>query len=75
MYEIYIGTNLDRKKYTVDPDTTIRSALEEHDIDYEVGMVTLDSQTLRGADLDKTFRECNAANGSYLLCVKKLQNA
>ena len=75
MFEIYIGNNLDRNKYPVDPDSTVRSALEEHDIDYSFGMVTLDSVTLRGGDLDKTFRELNAATGSYLLCIKKSQNA
>ncbi len=61
MLNVTIGNNLKRFRFNLDPNTTIRQALEdtasETGIDYTMGMLSLDGSTVSGSDLDKTFAE------------------
>ena len=55
MIKVTIGNNVKRKTEILDPETTLREALEEAEIDYISGIMNLDGSTLSPGDLDKTF--------------------
>ena len=55
MINVTIVDNLHRNTYPVDPNTTLRSVLEAHDVDYTTGQTKLDGSSLAAGDLDKTF--------------------
>lgn len=61
MINVTIGNNLKRQHFNINPNTTIRKALEdtaaETGIDYTMGMLSLDGSTISGSGLDKTFAE------------------
>ena len=75
MINVTIGNNLDRQNVLVDPNTTLRAALEQAGVDYTVGMMHLDGATLRPGDLDKTFADFGITEKCYLLNVVKADNA
>lgn len=76
MIKVYVGNNLNRKAVNVSRDVTLRSVLEDNEIDYSVGMTSLDGATLRPGDLDKTFAEMGISGETcYLLNTAKAVNA
>ncbi len=84
MINVTIGNNLTRKRFNIDPNTTIRQAMEstmgETGVDYSVGMLSLDGSTIGGADLDKTFAEMGYTSEEkhdkcFLISVVKADNA
>ena len=75
MIKVTIGNNLSRQSVIIDENTTLRSALEANNIDYTVGMTSLDGSTLGAGDLDKTFAEFGITEKCYLLNVVKADNA
>ena len=56
-------------------DTTIRAALEQAEIDYARGGVSLDGCPLQTSDFDKTFTEKGITEKCFLLQVVKADNA
>lgn len=75
MIQIKFITNAGRENPIVPKNSTVRSFLEENNIDYHVAAPSLDAYTLRGAELDKTFAELGAVDGSILSCIVKTDNA
>ena len=75
MIKVIIGNNVTRTSDIIDETITLREALEAHEIDYSVGMTSLDGCTLNPGDLDKTFEELGVKEKCYLLNVVKAQNA
>ena len=76
MLKVYVGNNLSRKAVNVSHDTTLRKVLEDNQIDYAVGMTSLDGATLKAGDLDKTFAEMEVKGDTcYLLNTAKAVNA
>lgn len=77
MIKVTIGNNITRKPYLLDESTTLRQALEQAEIDYSVGMTSLDGSTLQPGQMDKTFAELlePGADHCFLLNVVKAQNA
>lgn len=75
MIQIKLITNSGRENPIVAKNSTIRACLEENSIDYHVATPSLDGYTLRGAELDKTFAELGAVDGTILSCVIKTDNA
>lgn len=71
MVEVTIGTNTNRTKILVNPENTIRSVLEENNIDYGVGGVHLDGISIPTSDLDKTFTEKGITEKCMLIVVAK----
>ena len=57
MIKVTIGNNVKRKTEILDPETTLREALEDSEIDYTSGIMNLDGSTLSSGDLDKTFAD------------------
>ena len=73
--KVTIGNNIRRSSDIIDENTTLRQALEANEIDYTVGMTSLDGVTLKAGDLDKTFAEMGITEKCYLLNVVKADNA
>ena len=75
MIKVTIGNNVKRKTEIVDPDTTLRDALETAEIDYTTGVINLDGSSLSPGDLDRTFSDFGITEKCYLLNVVKADNA
>ncbi|MBQ9613045.1 MAG: hypothetical protein IJV14_10735 [Lachnospiraceae bacterium] len=75
MLNVTIGNNINRRTVLLPEDTTIREALEQNEIDYSVGMTSLDGSTLTPGQMDKTFAELGITDRCYLLNVVKADNA
>ena len=75
MVQVTMGNNIKRATDVVDENRTLRSVLEENDINYTSGVTTLDGCPLHAGDLDKTFAEHGIREKCYLLCVTKADNA
>lgn len=71
MIKCIIGTNTNRKQVTLDPNRTIKSVLDEHNIDYAVGNIHLDGLAIAGGDLNKTFAEHGIKEACVLIAVVK----
>ena len=75
MIKVTIGNNVSRSSVIIDENTTLRKALEDSNIDYTIGMTSLDGSTLAPGDLDKTFADFGITEKCYLLNVVKADNA
>lgn len=75
MIQVTIGTNTNRKKVTIDPNRTLRSVLEENEINYAVAQLHMDGASLQPGDLDKTFSQLGIVDSCYLIAVVKADNA
>lgn len=75
MIKVCIGSNMGRTTSIIDENTTLRAAFEANNVDYSVGMSSLDGSTLRPGDLDKTFKDFGIAEKCFLMNVVKADNA
>ncbi len=75
MIQVTVGTNVNRSRVVVSPDTTIRQVLENNDVNYETTNVHLDGASLQVGDIDKTFSDFNIQESCYLIAVAKADNA
>ena len=75
MVKVYVGNNVKRTPVMVPENTTLRKVLEDAQIDYSVGMTSLDGATLKAGDLDKTFKDYGISETCYLLNTAKAVNA
>lgn len=73
MINVIVGTNTNRKRITVDPNRTVKSVLEENNIDYAVGNIHLDGLTVAGEGLNKTFTEHGITESCALIAVVKAE--
>jgi len=71
MIKVLIGTNTNRKNVVVDPNRTLKSVLEEHNIDYSTGGIHLDGAAVGGEDLNKTFTDHGITEDCILISVVK----
>lgn len=75
MIQVTIGTNTDRKRVTIDPSKTIKSVLDENEVNYAVATLHLDGATLQPGDMNKSFAEMGITDSCYLIAVVKADNA
>lgn len=75
MIKVTLGTNTNRKSITVDPGRTIKSVLDEQDINYTTGTLHLDGATLQPGEINKTFADFGITDSCYLISVVKADNA
>ena len=75
MIKVTIGTNTNRKNVNVDPNRTIKSVLDENDINYITGTLHLDGATLQPGEINKTFADFGITDSCYLISVVKADNA
>lgn len=71
MIQVTLGTNTDRKVVTVDPARTVKSVLEENNIDYSRGGIHLDGTCLKADALNKSFSENGVRESCILISVIK----
>lgn len=75
MIKITLITNAGREKIIVPKNSTVRSCLQENSINLQVCAPSLNACTLRPAELDQTFDQLGADDGSVLSCIVKTDNA
>ena len=75
MIKVTVGNNVKRESVLVDKAATLRSVLEENEIDYTRGVMHLDGSSLNPGDLDKTFEQMGITEKCFLLNVVKADNA
>ena len=75
MISVTIGTNTKRVKTSIDPNTTLRQALESNEVNYSVATIHMDGCSLQPGDLDKTFADFGIVDSCYLIAVVKQDNA
>lgn len=75
MIKVTVGTNTRRTSVIVEPTATLRSVLEDQDIDYSTGTLHLDGSTVTPGQLDKTFAELGITEKCFLISVVKADGA
>lgn len=75
MIKVTVGTNTRRTSVIVEPVRTLRSVLEDQDIDYSTGTLHLDGSTVTPGQLDKTFAELGITEKCFLISVVKADGA
>ena len=75
MIKVVVGNNVKRETVIVDASTTLRTVLEDANVDYTRGVMHLDGSSLNPGDLDKTFASMGITEKCYLLNVVKADNA
>lgn len=75
MIKVVVGNNVTRDTVIVDSATTLRTVLEDSNIDYTKGVMHLDGSSLNPGDLDKTFAQFGITEKCFLLNVVKADNA
>ena len=75
MIRVNVGTNTTRVIKTIDPGMTLKALLEENEINYTTGNLTLDGCQLQAGDINKTFTELGITESCYLISVTKAENA
>ena len=75
MIKVTVGNNVKRESVVIDENTTLRTALENAEIDYTTGTMHLDGAPLMAGDLDKTFADFEITEKCFLLNVVKADNA
>ena len=75
MVKVCVGNNVKRDNVIVDSNVTLRSVLEDANIDYTKGTMHLDGATLQPGDLDKTFDQMGITEKCFRLNVVKADNA
>ena len=75
MIKVTVGTNTKRVAVMVEPTDTLRSVLEEQEIDYSTGTLHLDGTTITPGQLDKSFTELGITEKCYLISVVKADGA
>jgi len=75
MIKVTVGNNLERNDKIVNPNTTLRTVLNDANINYICGMMNLDGSPLDDEDLDRTFADFGITDRCFLLNVAKADNA
>lgn len=71
MIKVTLGTNLSRKNVMVDPSSTIKTVLNDNNIDYATGGIHLDGLAIIGGDLNRTFTDYGINDECILVSVVK----
>lgn len=71
MIKVRVGHNLDNKTVIVDASRTLKSVLEENEVDYSKGNIHLDGATLKAGDINKTFADFGVTEKCSLIVVVK----
>lgn len=75
--QITVGNNMKRERVLVEDTATLKSVLEQADIDYASGngVTTLDGAPLQAGELNKTFADFGVTEKATLIRVVKADNA
>lgn len=71
MIRVRVGSNLDTKSVIVDATRTLKSVLEENEIDFSRGNTHLDGTPLKAGEINQTFADFGVTEKcSLIVCVK-----
>lgn len=71
MIKVSVGTNMKTKDVVVETTRTIRSVLEEQNLNYQNTQIFLGGRCLIGNQLDKTFADFGITGDVSLTCTVK----
>lgn len=71
MIKVIVGTNTNKETLIVEASRTLRSVLEEAEVNYSGGTLNLDGAPVKIGDLDKTFTEIGITEKCYLINIVK----
>ena len=74
MIKVTMGNNVKRTSEILDPNTTLRTALDAAGVDHIDGVINLDGSPLKDGDLDRTFADLGITDHCFLLNVAKADN-
>ena len=75
MINVKVGNNMNRTSVMVPDNTTLRTILEDNNVNYATATLYLDGCTLEPGSLDKTLADYNITDTCYLVAVVKTENA
>lgn len=75
MVQVTVGTTTERVKKNYPSTTSIRTILEDSNIDYGVATVMIDGVNLQVDEMDKTLAALNKTEKCMLIAVVKAQAA
>lgn len=75
MIKVILRNNVGKLETIVDENSTLRTVLEDNEVNYTSGVTSLDGASLRPGDLDKTFADFGITDKCWLLNVVKADNA
>lgn len=75
MIQVRIGNTTETKTVILDGNTTLRDALENNEIGYDMATVYLDGCTINPGDLDKTFNILGITERCTLMAIVNTKNA
>lgn len=75
MIQVVVITPTTRDTKVVDPETSVKSVLDECGVDYANGGVSLDGATLIPGQINQTFSSFGISDKCFLTKVAKQDNA
>jgi len=75
MIRVIVGTTTERSEKNYAPSTSIRTILEDNNVDYTVAQIMMDGASLKPGDMDKTLADMNVTERCSLIAVVKAANA
>lgn len=75
MIKVTLITNAGRSTLLVDANTTVRTVLDDNNVNYAVGTTSIDGSPLKTGEMDKTFAALGVDEKCYLAVVVKADNA
>lgn len=75
MVKVIVGTTTQRNEKNYTADTTIRTILEDNNVDYAVAQIMLDGTNLAVDAMDKSLADLNKTEKCMLIAVVKASNA
>lgn len=75
MIKVRVINGLDRVDVMCPETMTLKECLEEQEVNYGAGKVSLDGTTLGLGDINKSFEECGVRDTATLAVTIKTDNA
>lgn len=75
MIKVTLVTNSGRTTVMASEDASIREVLEENDVNYAVGVTSIDGCPLKGGEMDKSLSDMGVTEKCFLSVVVKADNA
>lgn len=75
MIQVTVGTTTERTKKNYSSDTTIRTILEDNNVDYSVATVMLDGANIKTNEMDSTLAALGKVEKCMLIAVVKAESA
>ena len=75
MIQVTVGTTTNRTKKLYPASSTVRSILEDNDVDYGVATVMMDGANIQSNEMDQTLEQLGKVEKCMLIAVIKAEAA